>query len=51
MFLMIRVVRHWSRLPREVVDAPFLEIFKAWGALSNLIELQVSLFIVGGWTR
>ena len=32
-------VRHWSRLPREAVDAPSLEAFKARldGALSNLV--------------
>jgi len=38
-FFTTRVVKHWNRLPREAVDAPSLEAFKARldGALSNLV--------------
>ena len=38
-FSTVRVVRHWHRLPREVVDAPSLAVFQARldGALSNLV--------------
>lgn len=37
-FLAVRVVKHWTRLLREVVDAPALVTFRArWDkALSNL---------------
>jgi len=38
-FFIVRVVKHWHRLPREAVAAPALAVFKARldGALSNLV--------------
>jgi len=44
------VVKLWNRFPREVVDVPSLETFKARldGALSNLIELKMALLTAGG---
>jgi len=52
-FFTMRVVKPWHRLPREVVEAPSLETFQARldGALSNLIQLQMSLLAAGGWAR
>ena len=49
-FLTVRVAKPWPRLPREVVDAPYLGTFKARldRALSNLIQLKMSLVIAGG---
>jgi len=44
------VVKHWNRLPTEVVDASSLETFdvRLDGALRNLIELKMSLLTAGG---
>ncbi|KFO73164.1 hypothetical protein N303_10425, partial [Cuculus canorus] len=38
-FFTMRVVKHWHRLPREAVDAPSLEVFKARldGDLGSLV--------------
>ena len=38
-FFTLRVMKPWNRLPREVLDAPFMETFKVrlHGAPRNLI--------------
>lgn len=38
-FFIVWVVRHWNRLPREIMDAPTLAMVTARldGALSNLV--------------
>jgi len=43
-------MRHWNRLPREALDVPSMEMFKARldGALSNLVEWKESLPKVEG---
>ena len=48
-FFTQRVVAHWNRLPKEVVDAPSLEAFKARldVALGSLVWWLATLHIAG----
>ena len=50
-FFSQRVVMHWNRLPKEAVDAPSLEAFKARldVALGSLVCWLATLHIAGGW--
>ena len=49
-FFTHRVVTHWNRLPKEVVDTPFLEALKARldVALGSLAWWLATLHIAGG---
>jgi len=50
-FSTLRVTEHWNRLPRGVVESPFLEIFKT--RLDEVLcsLLWVTLLWQRGWTR
>ena len=49
-FLTQREVTHWNRLPKEAVDAPSLEAFKARldVALGSLLWWLATLLVAGG---
>ena len=49
-FFTQRVVTHWNRLPKEAVDAPSLEAFKARldVALGSLVYWLATLHMAGG---
>jgi len=50
-FFPLRVMEHWNRLPREVVESPSLEIFKSRLDAVLCSLLWVTLLRQGGWTR
>ena len=52
-FFTQRVVTRWNRLPKEVVDAPSPEAFKARldVALGSLVCWLATLHIAGGWNQ
>jgi len=51
MIFFLRVMEHWNRLPREVVDSPSLEIFRPRLDKVLCSLLQATLLRQGGWTR
>ena len=46
----MRVVTHWNKLPREIVDAPSLEALKSRldAALGSLVQLLETLPMARG---
>ena len=50
-FFPVRMPEQWHRLPREVVESPFLETLKTQLGTVLCPLLWVCLLKQGGWTR
>lgn len=50
-FLLWRMFRHWNMLPREAVDVPYVEVFKARvdGVMGSLIQWVAILPTAVSW--
>ena len=44
-----RAVGHWHRLPREVMESMFLEVFKNCGDVAPGDMVQRAVLVAGGW--